>query len=639
MEPVRDGSAYPDPLSITFDYLARSRNASALRILAAALEEGVPAIQQRAAAALLMKRQMAGLKALIRAYHTIPGAREVLIERFEWLIPALRESIRDEWAQARENAVDLIALCGGPRLAYLLTQVLADPAATVRQKAAKTLLSWAREVGAAWTAGRQNAEDRPALVGPRNALLASLWEAFRTFDAEGDPLLIAALIHLDPVQLALALERIRDEDDPRLAACLSLVRTTSDPAVVRFIYALLEHPLLWRQAVAVIAERRDRAFIEALLDGVEALDKETVQARLRAMPRAAWLDETSADLASLEPARLAALVRFAGAVGLDAGACSDLLRGLMARASPEARRGLVIAAGALPEEAALELVTAGLLDQDEGVQMASAQRIIASQWVRRNRLLLECVNSPFESVRHLAIRELSRYSFRRYLAAFDRLDETTRELAGRVIQRIDERMLDQLADELHALEAERRFRALRVIQTLNLEAQMAPRLIELLADRDRVVRATAVKILGVVRTLESVQAITEALNDPDARVQANAVEVVGDMQSPQFMALLTPFLRHPGNRVRANAARALIRLDYAPARTVLLEMLDDPAERMRLSAAWTLGQVRLPGVVVRLERMVLEDPSPRVRTQASETIERLRAQTVGDEQSSRVPGA
>jgi HEAT repeat protein len=620
----RQGAA--DPLAATFDLLAGSPNAGALRVLASALEEPDPAVQARAATALLKRQNRAGLRALVRAYHTLAVGDDLFKQRFEQLIPALRDSLSDEWARARENAVDLVCRYGSPRVAYLLGQALGDAESTVQAKAAEGLVAWAREIGAAWRASRDSPGLRAELVGPRNALLAPLWEAFRTFDRHRSESVLAALIHLDPRQLVTTLSALKDAGDPRVTAVYTLLVKSAEPGVMALVYPLLEEPLTAGPALRVIHERTDLPFIRTLLDEIQALDREAVRHRLRQVTGVSWLYPGHEDLVQLKASQVGALLRFAASTSLAPVAQGALAAWLFCRVPPDGRLALVQAVGSLHEDAARPVIEGALRDADEAVELAALRVLLRSTWPDRNRLLLSCVNSPHEAARHLVMRELSRRSFRRFLEAFDRLDPTTRELAGRVIRRIDERLLDQLADELHALDPKRRFRALMVAQALHVERELVTHLIDLLRDPDRIVRATVVKVLGVVRTLEAMQAILATLNDADARVQANTIEVLADLKSERLVGLLTPFLRHPNNRVRANAARALLHLDYAPAREVLFEMLGDGSERMRLSAAWTLGQVDAPGARERLERLAAEDPSPRVRARAQQAAVRLRRQ-------------
>jgi len=644
-----------DPVSVTFDCLAALPAASALRILVSALEEPNTEIREHAVSALLSRGETAGLRALVRAAHVLGPARRLLIEAFDILIPALRETMHDSWPQARLNAVDLAADCGDARLASLPAQALGDPETAVREKAAAVLLTWARDLAADWRASRDIPGARDHLRGQRSALLVALWEAFRTYDGPdtlGRQAVLEALVHLDRRQLANALTQIRDGADPRLAAALDLVHTSDEPVAATLAYLLLEHPRVAAKAMQAITERRDSAFVDALLDGISALDREGVLVRLREATHVEWLDSADADLAALTPARMKALVRFVSATGLDPSAQATFLCQLMGRTPPQGRLAILQAAADLPEKVARPVTRTALLDQDETVQVAAAQLVVDNEWSDRDRLLVGRLASPFEAVRHLVIRELSRYSFQRYLAAFDELDPTTRELAGRAVQRIDSQMLEHLADELHALDAKRRFRALQVVQTLNLASELAEVLAGLLNDRDRVVRATAIKVLGVVRTLDAMQAIIAALGDPDERVQANVIDVLESLHSEKFIGLLEPFLRHPNNRVRSNAARALLRLEYPPARGVLFGMLEEASEAMRLSAVWTLSalgsreprigspqstiqnseseiETPVPGALARLERLALEDPSPRVRARAQEAVDRLRTNAAG----------
>src|SRR5690606_12876293 len=104
--------------------------------------------------------------------------------------------------------------------------------------------------------------------------------------------------------------------------------------------------------------------------------------------------------------------------------------------------------------------------------------------------------------------------------------------------------------------------------------------------------------------------------DADARVRANAAWSLGAAADVAVVPALEALLGDRDARVAANAAAALGRIPpgkgWSPARVLCARLGDTRAAvRANLLAALRLRGVRCDGDSV--ERLLLEDPSPRVR--------------------------
>jgi quinoprotein glucose dehydrogenase len=182
------------------------------------------------------------------------------------------------------------------------------------------------------------------------------------------------------------------------------------------------------------------------------------------------------------------------------------------------------------------------------------------------------------------------------------------------------RILDRLAEETASLDAERRLAALRLVGALDAGEALGETLAGLLADPDRRVRATAVKVVQLAGSAEGRRLLENCLVDPDRRVRANAVEAFEDAGDETCVPRLIPLLNDVDNRVRANAAKALCRYDRPEGRATLEAMLRDPAEAVRVSAVWALGQSVLSDAGSRLAAHAERETSEAVRARVAEAL-------------------
>jgi len=259
------------------------------------------------------------------------------------------------------------------------------------------------------------------------------------------------------------------------------------------------------------------------------------------------------------------------------------------------------------------------------VRLAAARLAIELSPPNLLALLTPLLGSADVELRQLAMREVSKISFARYLQRFDGMDPSARQVAARALAKIDEQMIDRVAEEVASLEPERRLKALQIVEFLEAGQELQGSLIDLLADPDQRVRATAIRVVELAGSIEGIKIVLGTLADPDRRVRANAVEAFEQLQDPRFAQLLMPFLRDRDNRVRANAAKALWNLGCPEARDALVDMLTDRDETMRLSAVWAIGEIQFEGARELLELRELAEPSGKVRAKIREVTTALGA--------------
>ena len=119
-------------------------------------------------------------------------------------------------------------------------------------------------------------------------------------------------------------------------------------------------------------------------------------------------------------------------------------------------------------------------------------------------------------------------------------------------------------------------------------------LIDLLGDRDPLVRAAALKSSASVAPEEFVTILSSLDPDPDWHVRASLASLLGTLPRQSALPRLTKMLEDKDQRVLAAVLTALVQLNAPSAGDILLDHLksDDPV--VRAAAASGIGELRLP---------------------------------------------
>jgi len=125
---------------------------------------------------------------------------------------------------------------------------------------------------------------------------------------------------------------------------------------------------------------------------------------------------------------------------------------------------------------------------------------------------------------------------------------------------------------------------------------------------DNRVRATALAALGRRGDVRAVDVVAEYLSAPDERVRANAVEALGrlDLPGDRCKVLLARLAADESNRVVANVAVALHPHEPAKTEQVVQSLLTASSSWAVASGIWCLGEIRTPGTLQMLVRLLGE---------------------------------
>lgn len=280
----------------------------------------------------------------------------------------------------------------------------------------------------------------------------------------------------------------------------------------------------------------------------------------------------------------------------------------------------------------------------------------STQEAQRDELAKVCavaMQSPAESVRTLASRQMRGRMFEQLWQTWPRMSPSRRREATSALIKLDanqffaklETKLAAFHDakQAGAASAEVR-RAIEIVRTTNQAAWFKRSLIQLTASSDRYVVASAAAALGRVATADAMQAVQVCMKHNDARVRANAIESFGmqratikrqqstdqinnDADQTGWMQddlrLLQPHAQRDANRPRANAIRDLLSVRSSSALFELTNMLKDQRPAHRVSALWVAESMGLIDVVGDVAELAVADPDVDVKARAGRVAQHL----------------
>jgi HEAT repeat protein len=127
-------------------------------------------------------------------------------------------------------------------------------------------------------------------------------------------------------------------------------------------------------------------------------------------------------------------------------------------------------------------------------------------------------------VRRSVRAALAEFNFKRYLAAFEMLDDEVRRSTGMMVRKIDPGAIPGLKEELTVKSRTRRLRGIAVALAMGAVPDLEQALMERLADEDHLVRAEAARALGHCHTTTAVESLQEARADRSLVVREAAEE-------------------------------------------------------------------------------------------------------------------
>lgn len=612
-------------LTATFNAIQRFEPDDAASLLLAALDEQDENLQSFAAGALIDRRYAERIHELFRRFSSLPPkARDAVLEK-KWLLDPIAKVIMGYGTPESKGALfDILPFLPVSDAVSILAGGLNDPSSNIRTRIWNELTERIREfitgrrqskVASADVRAAEREEVIPRIVDVLSHVLAA-------YDDHRDDVFLEAVVECGeaayPVVSSVALTKAYT---PVYTALQKTLAENDTPPAVKILLRLSQEKESRLHGLAVEVFRRKQAssFIPALTGHLSGLESEPFAALARKFQQISWWklvdEEAEIDLPAAET-----IIRFLLESNLDHDEKLQKIRRFLAMRDPAVRLRAFQVLKREKSRTLLDDCRTLVADGDDEVALAAIETVVELNPSDKNNILTPLLHSRSARVTRAVLSTISRDSFDRYMRSFDALDERTRELAAKAIAKIDAGMAERLAEEISALDPERRLKALRFIEFVDMEKEMGRELLDVIADPDRKVRATAIKILGVAGNARAIRSLIGALNDPDRRVRANAIEAFEDIGDARFAQILMPFTHDPDNRVRANAVKALWHLGVRDVREIVEGMLAADDVNMRLSAVWLIGEIAIPEGRAMLTKIFPTEADERVKAKIQEIV-------------------
>jgi hypothetical protein len=304
--------------------------------------------------------------------------------------------------------------------------------------------------------------------------------------------------------------------NPHHTALLTVIDILSKSAqrgILRLLLSFLDDPHAPSAILSVIAGRSDSRFVHYLLRKIGREPASATASNLKKMTSISWLGDCRRIMDQIDDAGQHSAVRMVMASGIPRQQALGAVVTILLHGKPGGRREAARALGEFPGTEANALAMSALADPDPQVQanIISQLRGRGIPGVLPN--LLELVESPYAVVRKAARESLAEFSFKRFVAAFDMLDEEVRRSTGLLVKKIDVQSISLLNEELKSPIRTRRLRGLAIARAIDAVEAAQDSIIEMLKDEDHLVRMEAAVTLGKSLSPAGVAALTETLND------------------------------------------------------------------------------------------------------------------------------
>ena len=509
-------------LQSTFELLAQTENDAAVEILIPALDSPDRAIQEGALRSLLKRRSLAGQREILRRLHLIDeGWKPIIEEHRSSMSHALRDAVLDASPQLCANGCQAILWFREYDLLPALVNALEDEANPNASLAAATLLDL-MDLFYSELSGEGPWRQRrdPGLL--RQRMTTCLEESVHRFRRHHRTAVLEAFLMLCAFD-NLTLRRILL--DPLDAGYLPLVDVLTHsvrPGVQRLILDFLDDPHAPSSMLALIAHRSDLPFIERLLRHIGAEPTAAVRHNLARVGAIAWLREPRTLLDALNEAFQPALVQLVQASSMNRLESFPVIAHLAVQGKVAGRRAAVAALRDYHGAEANKLALKSLEDDDEEVQARAIRQLRDRGIPGAISILIDALSGPSALVRDAARECLSEFTFPRYLATFDMLDEDVRGTTGLLVKRIDPNTVPLLREEMKSPSRRRRIRALQMAAAIAAVGELLEETLSAIADGDHLVRLEAARALGQCDSLEAYAALREAEEDRSLTVREAA---------------------------------------------------------------------------------------------------------------------
>lgn len=520
------------PLETTLKVLATTKNEAAVAVLVPSLDSSIDAIRLGALRALLERRSRVGQREILSRLHRFSRKeRDIVSAKQGYLSHALRWAVLSGDPQLAANGFQATLWLREYELVPALVNLIEDASNPQRDEAARTLLELSKLLYTELSGQRDPRSRRdPQMV--RRFVVGSLERSVSHYGRHKMESVIDAFLILASRENATLKRILNDPHHHAFLVVVDRLTHATHGGVIRLLLAFLSDPFAPMAALHVVAARHDKAFLRHLTAQLETPFSSEVKRNLKRIDHFAWASgEHRSVLDELDERGQGMALSIVLASGMKRLEAFRTVTYLLSYGRPEARRAAARALAEFQGADANRLAIEALNDADPGVQAEVIRQLRSRNLPGALQRQIDALDSPHEVVREAARESLAEFSFPRFLAAFDTLDDDVRRRTGELVRKVDPRAPDLLIEELKSRMRARRLRALQVAETLDLLRAIEPGLIYALDDEDHLVRVEAVRLLGELGTARAAKALRGALLDKSAVVQQAAEQALLEVEA------------------------------------------------------------------------------------------------------------
>jgi len=513
-------------LKTTFDLLAETANEAATDVLLEALDSPRSEIKFAALKVVTQRRSTRLHNELLLRWHTFnERAKSILVESSSPLTKAVRDAILSQDNQLAANGCDAVLRMSEYDLIPVLVTAAEESKNPNQDQAAQTILALSELLYDEVVLPRDYRKRRdPQVV--RRFVVGALEASINRFDDHQKREIVEAFLVLTTCENSTLSGLLRYTNTNVFQAAQQLLANSPRLGVIRLVLNFLEAPHTPAPVRDVISSRHDISFLRHLLKKINDNLTTYTRTNLRKIDRFDWLRGNLSQLLALNGAEQAGLVSLVVASSMEQSATFDVIRYLIDSGQPEGRRA---AAGALHQfggQEAEDLMFELSADGDPLVQARVVGHLRATGAPGALPRLIQLLESPHEVVR-AALRDcLAEFTFSRYLAAFDTLDESVRATTGTLVKRVDIKAVSCLAEEIASPARNRQLRAIEMAIAMDAIQDLEREIIALGESPDHIVRLAAVKGMACCDTQRIRAALRNLMLDRATSVKEAAERVL-----------------------------------------------------------------------------------------------------------------
>lgn len=509
-------------LQTTIETLQRTASIAAEEILVAALDSPRTNLRDAAFQVILHKKLPEGLREIVRRWRKLDeDSRKSLADNAATMQGSLREIIVGKNDQWKANAFAIALHCHAFRLIPDIVRTLETPEYQQKEAAARVLIRLCEQFTDDFDSGKIQQDQSGKHL--QNQIARALEDSIKRFSQHKRQEVLESFLMVAESSNATLRSLLEESREPNIAAAAKLLVKTNFASVPdKTLLKFLGEADIPASVGKIWQSRTDIRFVRKFAAVATASPNPITKKNISRLEHIEWLEGNLEYIRDFTTEEQAAIARIAEISGADRQVALRAIRAVIELGHSEARRIAVECLNDFRQEEANALIIQLMQDQDPIVQ-AQAIRQLRSRHIPGSLVhLLQAIESPHEIVLRAAQESLTEYNVESYLANFDMMDEEAKRSNARIVRKVDRNLKARLAKELQDNARTRKMRALKVIDYMEVAAELQEQLLELIVDKDQFLRSETVTVLGKCDTIEARELLNQALMDKSQIVREAA---------------------------------------------------------------------------------------------------------------------